>query len=210
MKTNGFTVILGALFLLSHNAMAQTQSALSISKVSPTNVQVNWVSVMGLGYRLLATPSLDSPIVWSPFEDIYATNTNTSVVMPTTASKTGFLRLQTLDGKFIVVPLGGLLDGVLVPGYMQLYTNNSAPGGVYVGTGSDGAVRSFVMTSNLTGIADISSGGTGATNASMALSNLTLGRISLGTNSDLVAPSPARSRAMPAARPICRRPTLSG
>jgi len=83
-------LMVGTFIFLNHNATAQTQPVLSISNISHGTVQVNWGSDTGSAYRLLSTPSLNSPNVWSPFEDVYATDTNAVLEIPTTASQAGF------------------------------------------------------------------------------------------------------------------------
>lgn len=97
-------------------AMAQTQPVLNVAHSSPQTFQLNWASDPGSAYRLLYTPTLNSPIVWSPFEDIYAADANASVDVPYSFSQAGFFRLQTLDGSTMAVQICSPVNGQTVSG----------------------------------------------------------------------------------------------
>ncbi len=122
-------LIIGTVLLLNHNIMAQTQPVLAINKDSPTTVQVSWGSGAGSAYRVLSTPSLDSPNVWSPFEDVYASDTNAFVEVPTTASQTGFFWLQTLNGSSMDVEICSPTNGQTISGMVTVRMGADIGGG---------------------------------------------------------------------------------
>jgi flagellar hook assembly protein FlgD len=122
-------LIVSAVLSLNHSVMSQAQPVLCISNDSPTTVQVNWGSGAGSAYRVWSTPSLDNPNVWSPFEDVYATDTNAFVEVPTTASQTGFFWLQNLDGSTIGVEIFSPSNGQTVSGMLTVRIGADVGGG---------------------------------------------------------------------------------
>jgi hypothetical protein len=93
-------VILGAVTLLFaccliSKSSAQSQPRLTLSKTSPTLVQINWTNQVGTTYRVWSTTNLAMPFSsWPPLEDAFSADSTVSVYASTTDTPLGFFLVQ--------------------------------------------------------------------------------------------------------------------
>jgi hypothetical protein len=88
-------ILLGILCSTCFAMKAQDQPYLSLSKDSPTTVQINWTNQVGTTYRVWFTPDLATPFsLWTPLEDAFSDDETVSVNADTTATPAGFFRVE--------------------------------------------------------------------------------------------------------------------
>ena len=90
-------LIVGCIFAccLTSKSSAQSQPRLTLSKVSPTSVQVNWTNQVGTTYRVWFTTNLAMPFSsWPPLEDAFSADSTVSIYASTTDTPLGFFRIQ--------------------------------------------------------------------------------------------------------------------
>jgi len=81
---------------LTSKLHAQSQPHLTLSKVSPTLVQVNWTNQVGTTYRVWFTNNLATPSTsWPPLEDAFSADSTVSVYASTADTPLGFFLVQT-------------------------------------------------------------------------------------------------------------------
>jgi hypothetical protein len=76
-------------------ANAQDQPYLSITKDSPTLVQINWTNEVGITYRVWFTTNLATPFSsWPPLEDAFSDDSMVSIYASTTDTPLRFFRIE--------------------------------------------------------------------------------------------------------------------
>jgi len=91
-RTFGQFVVSCILCCFVSGSFAQTSPKLTISKIPPASVQVNWTNQVGISYHVQFTTNLTKP--FSPLEDAFSADPLVTVYASTALNPIGFFRIQ--------------------------------------------------------------------------------------------------------------------